>query len=966
MKLLIPVCLAIVGLLTPCVCEAQKPVAAVDTNVLFYVSVSNDEACLELVPDGMFFLRSALGRYSGGSWIRTNGSVFLSSGSGNQCVMSDNGESLIDDAGARWTMSGRDEARKGDYCRSVTVAVRDLDTGKPVKEFSYDYWIETSSGRAITRRARRIEAHAGDGKVVIDTPQVCDLTVSVEARDYMSGIGSWGMLTIEAGDDSASFEIELRRGTTLRGTVVDVAGGKPVTNASVTAIAAVSVDAVAPDSERAVMTDRNGRFVLRGVDPELGLIASHPEYLEFDGSRIAETARRSGSHEMSVKVGMEKGRLVTGTVVDSGQNPIAGVTVGGIGLRNVLTGGDGRFSVVFPVRTGSNTAVAFTKAGYIARSLAVPLYTGAVVLEREVNIEVRGSVVDPDGSPVGRFEVTLGPGRNPEVWQCIQTSVENSNGSFRLESPFADRNWVVVSAKGFVPWEGWIAAGHDAVAKTVDLSRGFSIQGRIALSGGAEPDGGSVVLVPAEWLPEERDLRLSAGEAFLSQTAAIGIGGAFRIEHVNQGEYILKVAGATMSPSRFTVSMPSKNIDLRTIDVEGLGTICGRACWPGVAGDYWALQNAEGEIRAACDPVGDMIRSFTTDEDGLMAISNVPAGIVAVDIISAGASFTWDDFHAMNLARVCAGKTSEVNFNDSERSAGICLGITVGDGSPADCLSAVGMLAKTGSTNTAAASPVAGAASEGHELSIRLVPGADVAGRLPEPVECRVSEACALVGVEDIPPGKYRLELTDEQGAGVYNVLDATDVDIAQGVQAEESGPVWITLGACSIVGRVALPAEDAVETTVAVIEKDGVMQPQYTVCDGEGQFGLFFLKPGTYTLFAHCGQQGWSQRDGIAVSNNVYDAGELKMADGATVKGALFASFEKRAGQYEITATSGNGVSIPAVTPVSGRNGEKFSIANLWPGEWTISLSGDGEILRSGKVSISGCGTVEVDLIRK
>ena len=485
------------------------------------------------------------------------------------------------------------------------------------------------------------------------------------------------------------------------------------------------------------------------------------------------------------------------------------------------------------------------------------------------------------------------------------------------------------------------------------------------MSGAAEPDDCIVALVPAQWTTGPRELGLSAGEAFLSRTVVAEHGGVFRIEHVNEGEYILKVVGDAVSPSAFTVSMPFKDIDLGLIDFEGLGTIRGRACWPGVAGVHWALQNVEGEIRVAYDPVGDMIRSFTTDADGFLVISNVPAGVVAVDIVSAGASFTAEEFHSMHLARVCAGKTTEVNFNYRENASGIGLDITVGDGSLANCCSAVGRLVKADSRDTAKVDHVAGPLGD-HELFVRLVPASDAFVRIPEMVECRVSSGCTWVGVEDVPPGKYRVELIDQQGAGQYNVLDTVDVDIAPCAYAEEVEPVWMTLGAGAIKGRVALPPEEAVDTMVAAVEKDGVMQPQYTVCDGEGLFGLSFLKPGTYTIFAYNGHRGWSRRDSLVVSNSVCDAGSLRLVPGATVKGALFASFEKRAGQYEIAATSGSGVSIPFTTPVDGRNGEKFSFANLWPGEWVISLSGDGEILRSSKVFVTGCGTNKADLIRK
>lgn len=963
---MIPVCFAILGLCAPCAGAAQTPAANGRIAGRVYVNSTNDEACLELAQDGVCFLRSALGQYACASWVRTNKTAILSPGSVNQRVLAMADGMLVDEEGTVWKEANPERARKAGHYRPATVTVRDIDTGNPVKEFSYDYWIETQSGRETTPWARRKEVCANDGRVIIDAPLSCDLTVCVESPDYISGYGNWGTFTMDGGDDSTAFEIELRRGTTVRGTVTDATGGKPVRNVRVSPIVVVSVGEPVPDPARAVTTDTNGTFVVRGVDPELGINVSHPAYLEFNGSRIFESGRRTGVFEVSARVALEKGLLAAGTVIDSGRNPIEGAAVGAVGTKSVLTGRDGSFSVAVPEKPGSGGTITFTKAGYRSRTLTVPLFSSVVVLEREPGMEVRGKVAGPDGSPVERFEVVLGPGNDPQVWRCNLTKVADSNGCFSLDLPSADRNWIVVRADGFTPWAGWINAGRTTRLETVRLSTGISIRGRIVLRGGAAPESGSVVLIPQQWVPASHGLRPTVGEFFLSQEAVVDSNGVFRIEHVDPGEYVLDVVCFKSSAAEYIVNVPSCDIDLGTIEMDGRGTIRGRVCPPDIPGAAGGSPCVAGEIRAPTDQLGDVINSFTTDENGVFEIQGVSAGIVSVTIFTnapdplaaAVQSFT-------HLARVCAGRTTEVNFNCLERASGLGLDVTVGDGSASQRLSAVGGRSSAGTNDTGTAGPIGGN-GDAPELLVRLVPPSDVPALIPEPVAFSVSSGSSWIGMEDIPPGKYRLELAGQQGAGLDNILHSEEVEIAAGTNAEDAEPVWIPLGAGSIKGQLALSGDDVANTVIAAVDNSVGMKPQCTVCDGEGKFCVSFLEKSTYTVWIHSPQRGWARLNGLAVSNNVCDAGEIKLAPGAAVKGELFASFEKRADSYEVEATSGDGVRITSGLPVGGRNGEKFSFANLWPGEWTISLLGDDEVLRSIKVSVEGCKTVEADLVRK
>ncbi|MEI6218353.1 MAG: hypothetical protein WCP86_05600, partial [bacterium] len=249
---------------------------------------------------------------------------------------------------------------------------------------------------------------------------------------------------------------------------------------------------------------------------------------------------------------------------------------------------------------------------------------------------------------------------------------------------------------------------------------------------------------------------------------------------------------------------------------------------------------------------------------------------------------------------------------------------------------------------------------------VRLVPSCDVPSRIPGVVEHDMPAEWFWIGLDDIPPGKYRLELEALRGAGLESIIHAESIELAAGDNVDIGGPLWVTLGSGSIIGRLPPIREDGPSTVVAVIEKNGMMSPQYAACDADGRFCVSFLRPGQYSLLAHNPQAGWARADGLVVSNNVCDAGAFSLAAGATVCGELQTPFEKRADSYEIVATESSGVRMSLDSRVEVRNGDKFSFANLWPGNWSVTLFGDGEELRVVRLSVVGTGTMSTVLRSK
>jgi hypothetical protein len=163
----------------------------------------------------------------------------------------------------------------------VTFTVIDLATKKPLTEFSYALSIILpgeidASGEA--KAPPRVNVKSPAGVFVVRAPASCKLELVVDSPvvvGYQHNAHSFFCLL--SSDAKREFVVPVEVGTTVRGVVRDAATRKPLAGASVAPIIDMH-QARGPFNKRAVKTDADGRFEVRGVNPEWGAMVHHPRY----------------------------------------------------------------------------------------------------------------------------------------------------------------------------------------------------------------------------------------------------------------------------------------------------------------------------------------------------------------------------------------------------------------------------------------------------------------------------------------------------------------------------------------------------------------------------------------------------------------------------------------------------------------------------------------------------------------
>lgn len=396
--------------------------------------------------------------------------------------------------------------------------------------------------------------------------------------------------------------------------------------------------------EDSVTTAADGSYEFRGFG------AGQSLYVRADG--YADEAQPVVNKEDVVVVdfALVRGDDVTGRVVDPTGRAIAGTYVAAAAdqvlrsgyhhthWRPAFVAADGRFRIrglgrtfqhVNGIQNWHQWQLLVRAPGHGTRVLALPvrqlapgdLDVGSVVLQPQALLE--GRVVDPEGRPVVRAEVTLqgaangiglllAPGATAPEPQThfgqrqTFTTADGTfrfaglgGGSYRLRAQPDGKQWDIEGG----PYElvdGAIFTAPDLVADP-----GLVIQGTLRLAGRRELPAGSRFTIYAH------------GEQSEQQSAKVAADGAFRIERLDPGTYVLSVLdvpkGFAMAP-RPGVAAGTKDLEL-TLAIAA--TIEGRVVgpkdqpvrgmrvnfWPeGVVFGHGVTTDAEGKFRLEVAP----------------------------------------------------------------------------------------------------------------------------------------------------------------------------------------------------------------------------------------------------------------------------------------------------------------------------------------------------------------------------
>jgi len=362
--------------------------------------------------------------------------------------------------------------------------------------------IVDEDGRSVDRARLRIHSEiVGDDGATRDTHQY----VTSEEGSFLLEGGHAGLTRIEvlsndflpreiprstlgAGPDFLDLEIVLSRGGSIDG-VLRVPDGRPVSDSHVSCTSVDENGKILPGS-RHVATDESGRFAITGLDVRRHhlhtMVRLDAEALEANDDVVQPTDERPGWERLDwifwhasrtdVPTGTSGIELILagppgleGIVVDDDGDPVTDFTVhakldrGRPGAfpewaasreqSETFSPSDGRFS--WPELPAGNWYVSVEAEGFPSmHPLRIELPGTEdplrIVLRRVAAIE--GVVLDPDGEPVHRAQVTATQ-RSARAWRSDTTSVARTDreGRFRIEGIEAERVGLLATKGGFAP-----------------------------------------------------------------------------------------------------------------------------------------------------------------------------------------------------------------------------------------------------------------------------------------------------------------------------------------------------------------------------------------------------------------------------------------------------------------------------------------------------------------------------------
>ena len=432
-------------------------------------------------------------------------------------------------------------------------------------------------------------------------------------------------LILDAGARRA-FGIQLAKGWTLAGQVVDAHTGRPIRDAEVT----IATGVLGLHTRRTQSNER-GRFELAGIVGD-----EHSLYVGADGYVAAGPLWHSAA-EQSMTVRLERASTIEGRIVDergwaiegalvrafgeghlraavSGTSDSLGVTSGpvppisaaGSGalafVQQVATGRDGAF-VLPNLRPGPYTIAASHDDFAPAESERLQVRPGATRSDVDIvmrsGAELAGRVVDERGSGLEGIPIEL---RAPTE-RLPRMSVTASDGSFSFRGV---RGEVSVTALPYdlPPARESVAIGDDALV-TIELelsSTLYTLRGRVVDERGFGV-GGALLTVSAK-----------SPETPIRRTAKSGADGAFSVPALPEPPFELSAEHPAFSPAY--ISEIETTDDIHLVMAAGV-TFLGEVL------DDWT-GDALGSVHIRID--GPIQRDAKTRSDGTFVFRRAPPG----------------------------------------------------------------------------------------------------------------------------------------------------------------------------------------------------------------------------------------------------------------------------------------------------------------------------------------------------
>ncbi|HEV8232674.1 MAG TPA: carboxypeptidase regulatory-like domain-containing protein [Thermoanaerobaculia bacterium] len=344
--------------------------------------------------------------------------------------------------------------------------------------------------------------------------------------------------------------VTLKKGGTIRGTVVDLAGKAADGAAVLTGSLAVRADAA-------------GAYLLSGVS------AGSVDLVAFGKDDLAarkDTVRVKKGDTVEVPLRLAKAASVTGSVIDERtRRPLAGARISastasfGFGdetrSRRARTDAKGRFRIAglasrrYTVRAAKTDYLPVSMPGIVA----VVAQPANVAIALQKASAIAGRVTDESGAPVPGARVRIARDTNvralmrggPSAFLGRPGVTSGPDGTFRLRGLSAEKNVTLEAAKtGYATAKRHgvtVKPGETVKDVALILKRGLEARGRVVDAAGQPIPGAEVRLSQSE-RGGARFVFQMAGMNRDQADATSGTDGSFRVAGLEAGEYALAVS----------------------------------------------------------------------------------------------------------------------------------------------------------------------------------------------------------------------------------------------------------------------------------------------------------------------------------------------------------------------------------------------------------------------------------------
>ena len=516
---------------------------------------------LEFLADGRYFNSYTRGDH--GTYTVDKDLCICRNEDGEELKFQRKGRILLDGEGNQWLP--REDIHKLPWKEvfPATIVVLDEKTHKPVPRYAYTYSIQTPTAEYDPLLVRPTEVQSEKGEFILMAPESCKIDVRIAGEGVVGGFHEGGgAYSLTSENKQRRIEVLVKIGLTIEGMVVDSKTGKPVKDALVSPLI-FTPPLFTADRNRGVKTDGEGKFMVRGVDNELGINVWHQDYLGSGDGDFEKNGKKIGEKLYRTRIELERGERLIGTVKDSTDKPLAGVNVSDGAGKQVKTDNQGAFVLASPKKWGGEDTynLSFEKDGYLRKELnprsADP--KGFSVILQAMPVLV-GQVLAPEGKPIEAYNVAAGVGREPAEWRCSCAKVHSAEGRFSLQVS-TDRDydnerkvWIGIAAPGFAFWETTIDTWEGTHRLTAQLTKGVAVQGSVN-DRINHPEKITANLLPCRIHEEESSSETSHRQEMGRFEAAIDSQGVFHFEHVAAGQYILAIAGPAISPISTSINV---------------------------------------------------------------------------------------------------------------------------------------------------------------------------------------------------------------------------------------------------------------------------------------------------------------------------------------------------------------------------------------------------------------------------